>query len=170
MSDAASTATVATDPTTTTDPAGAADDPNAQTDPADPKPTETVEFWKAQARENEKRAKANADAAKRLEQIEEANQTEAEKAAKRLAQAEKDAAEARAEALRFRIATKHGISDEDADTFLTGTDQETLMRQAERLVALSKPGRPAADPSQGAQDGDSATADMNDLIRRRRRG
>ena len=100
-----------------------------------PKPTETVEFWKQKAREQEKRAKENAAAAQRLAEIEEANKTEAQKTAERLAEAEKAAAEARSEALRLRIATKHGISDEDADLFLTGTDEETLTRQAERLSA-----------------------------------
>jgi hypothetical protein len=96
--------------------------------------------------------------------------SEAEKAAERLAKAEKDAAEARTEALRFRIATKHGISDEDADTFLTGGDEETLTRQATRLIALSKPGTPRPDPSQGSQGGDpTGGADMNALLRGKRR-
>ena len=45
----------------------------------EPKPTETVEFWKAKARDQEKRAKANADAAKRLAELEQANQTEAQR-------------------------------------------------------------------------------------------
>ena len=36
----------------------------------EPKPTETVEFWKAKAREQEKRAKDNAAAATRLAEIE----------------------------------------------------------------------------------------------------
>lgn len=79
-------------------------------------------------------AKANAKAAEQLAAIEEANKTEAQKAAERLAAAEKEAQEAKAEALRLRIAAKHGISEEDADLFLTGTDEETLTRQAERLA------------------------------------
>jgi membrane protein involved in colicin uptake len=167
MSDtSAAAATVTTDPTNV-DPATNANvaDPATTTEPDAVKPTETVEFWKQQARENEKRAKANADAAKRLEQIEEANQSEAEKAAKRLAQAEQDATAARAEALRFRIATRHGISDEDADTFLTGTDEDTLMRQAQRLVALAKPGTPAPDPSQGSRGQAADPDDMNQRLR-----
>jgi len=101
----------------------------------EPKPTETVEFWKAQARENEKRAKANADAASRLAALEESQKTEAQKLADAKAAAEKDAADARVEALRWRVAAKHGISDEDAELFLTGTDEVTLTKQAERLSA-----------------------------------
>ena len=43
-------------------------------------------------------------------------------------------AKSRADALRLRIAAKHGISDDDADLFLTGTDEDTLTRQAQRLA------------------------------------
>ena len=80
-------------------------------------------------------AKANADAAKRLAEIEEANKTEVQKATERLAAAEKAAQDAQAEALRFKIAAKFQVSEEDADLFLTGTDEETLTKQAERLTA-----------------------------------
>lgn len=79
-------------------------------------------------------AKANADAAKRLAEIEEANKTEVQKATERLAAAEKAAADARREALKFKIAARFNIGDEDADLFLTGTDEETLTKQAERLA------------------------------------
>lgn len=80
-------------------------------------------------------AKANAEAAAELAKIRESQKTEAEKQAERLAELESEAKTARAEALRLRIATKHGISDEDADLFLTGSDEETLTKQAERLAA-----------------------------------
>lgn len=98
-------------------------------------------------------AKANADAAKRLAEIEEANQTEAEKQAKRLADLETEAKQAKAEALRFKIAAKFSVTDEDADLFLTGSDEETLTKQAERLAARNeeagKPRAPKPDPNQG---------------------
>jgi hypothetical protein len=115
------------------------DAPATDADGADtpqPKPTDTVDYWKQRSRENEKQAKANAEAAKRLAEIEEANKTEAQKAADRLAAAERDAAAARSEALRLRVASKHGISDEHADLFLTGADEASLNRQAEALIAL----------------------------------
>lgn len=98
-------------------------------------------------------AKANAEAARKLAEIEEANKTEAEKQAERVATLEREAAQARAEALRFKIASKYGVTDEDADLFLTGTDEETLTRQAERLAAraedAAKPRTPRPDPMQG---------------------
>jgi hypothetical protein len=83
--------------------------------------------------------------AAKAQKLEEAQKTEAQKLSEKLAKANEEAAAARAEALRFRIASKHQISDEDAETFLTGSDEETLTRQAERLVALSSAG--ASGPS-----------------------
>ena len=103
----------------------------------EPKPTETVDFWKAKAREQEKRAKENAQAAKRLSEIEEANKSEAEKSADRIRALEEQLATAERSSLRFKVASKYGIGDEDADLFLTGSDEETLMKQAERLAVRS---------------------------------
>lgn len=137
-----------------------ATDAEATTQTEQPKPTETVDYWKQRSRENESKAKANADAARRLAEIEEANKTEAQKTADRLAAAEKDAATARSEALRLRVAAKHGISEEDADLFLTGSDEETLTKQAERLAGreadrkkqgnhVPREGSPVSAPTEG---------------------
>lgn len=52
----------------------------------------------------------------------------------RLSAAEKRAEAAEARALRNDIATRHGISAEDRDLFLTGTDEDTLTAQAKRLA------------------------------------
>lgn len=98
------------------------------------KPTETVEFWKQKARENEKRAKQNATAAERLAAIEADKLSESEKDQREREQLTRERDESRQEALRWRIAAKHGISDEDAELFLTGSDEETLTKQAERLA------------------------------------
>lgn len=120
--------------TTSEAPATDAQEPSADQQ----KPTETVDFWKQKAREQEKRAKENASAAQRLAEYEEANKTEAQKTADRLAAAEKVAADARQEALRLRIATRFQIGDEDADLFLTGSDEDTLTKQAERLAGRAQ--------------------------------
>ena len=73
----------------------------------------------------------------RLDEIESAQLSEAEKAKKRADEAEARALAAEAGALRWRIAAKFGITDDDAELFLTGNDEETLTRQAERLAARS---------------------------------
>lgn len=101
------------------------------------KPTETVDFWKQKAREQEKRAKDNAGAATRLAEIEQASKSETEKSADRIRQLETQIQGAQRDALRFRVASKYQIGDEDADLFLTASDEETLKKQAERLTARS---------------------------------
>lgn len=52
----------------------------------------------------------------------------------RLADMEKRVTSADAKALRSDIAAAHGISAEDRDLFLTGTDEDTLTAQAQRLA------------------------------------
>lgn len=132
-----------------------------QTDAEQSKPTETVEFWKAKAREQEKRAKDNADAAKRLAEIEQSQKSEAEKSADRIKQLEGEAESARRDALRFKVASEFGIATERAELLLTGSDEETMRRQAEALKGESderkKQGNRA--PSEGATTPTSAGDD-----------
>lgn len=92
--------------------------------------------------------------------------SQAEKTAKALqarldelaADAAARAAKAEADAMRWRIAAKNGISDEDAELFLTGSDEETLSRQAERFKELSfKPSKGTHVPGVGNQPGTPAS-------------
>jgi hypothetical protein len=79
--------------------------------------------------------KALAEAKAKLDQIEAANMSDLERA-------QKEAADA-------KEAAQHGISDEDAELFLTGNDLDTLTRQATRLKERA-PAGPQPDLSQGA--------------------
>ena len=73
--------------------------------------------------------------AAKLDEIEQANQTEAEKAAARIAELETEMQSVRLDAMRRKVAGEHKITDQDdIDLFLTGTDEETLTRQAQRLA------------------------------------
>ena len=72
--------------------------------------------------------------AARLDSIEQANKTEAEKTAERIAALEAENKRIQLDALRSRVQAKFGIGADDADLFLTGTDEETLTRQAQRLA------------------------------------
>jgi hypothetical protein len=73
--------------------------------------------------------------AAKADEYEKANQTEAERSAARLAELEAELESTRRESLRMKIASAHGITDaDDIDLFLTGTDEETLTRQAQRLA------------------------------------
>lgn len=98
------------------------------------KPTETVDFWKQKAREQEKRAKDNADAAKRLAEIEDAQKSEAQKAADALSKAEQRAVQAEARALSLTIATEHKLGTEDAALLAALPDEDSMRALAKRLA------------------------------------
>ena len=104
--------------------------------------------------------------AAKLDELEDANRSEAEKAQARITELENQLNAVQAESLRLRVAAEHGITDaDDIALFLTGTDEETLTKQAERLAARSeeatKPRAPKPDPNQGRQSGGTAsTADQ----------
>lgn len=126
--------------------------------------------WKARSREWEKRAKANADAAKRLAEIEESQKSEQQKLTDAKTAAEEEAAKAKAEALRWRIAAKHKISDDDAELFLTGTDEETLERQAKALAERTQPAQQKSKtgnyvPAEGTQPNPPGPDPLRDLAR-----
>lgn len=89
--------------------------------------------------------------AARLDTIEQANKTEAEKTAERISALEQELESTRSTALRSRIQAKYGISDDDAALYLTATDEDTLAKQAaglaERAAERKKSGNRA--PLQG---------------------
>lgn len=76
--------------------------------------------------------------AARLDEIEESQRSESEKAADRMAKAEQRAAEAEAKAARRDIAIEHKLSKEDAELLDTLTDEDAMRRLAERLAAASE--------------------------------
>lgn len=127
----------------------------SESQPESDSPTLSDPGKKALAEER-RRAAAAEKAAKalqaRLDALEAEKLSKEEKAVKEAQDAAERAARAEAEALRWRIAAKHGISDEDAELFLTGVDEETLSRQAERFKELSvKPPKGVHVPGVGNQ-------------------
>jgi hypothetical protein len=127
------------------------------------KPTETVEFWKQKAREQEARAKSNAAAAKKLGELEDAQKTEAEKAADKVAKAEAEVASVPskvAEALKTHLVALHEIDSEDADLFLTAQEPELLLKQVTRLLFQGSDKRRKKQIV--AQEGENPTAATND--------
>ena len=76
-------------------------------------------------------------------------------------------AEAEARALRSDIATKHGISAEDRDLFLTGSDEAALEAQAKRLaerVADQKKNGNVARKEGGTTTGEDKNKDMRSFV------
>lgn len=124
--------------------------------------------WKAKAREWEKRAKDNKSAADELASLKDSQKSSEQKFEERLSGMEKRAQEAEARALRSDIATKHGISAEDRDLFLTGSDEAALEAQAKRLaerVADQKKNGNRAPKEGGTTSGDGKDKDMREFTR-----
>lgn len=103
---------------------------------------------------------------RRLDEFEKAQMSDLERAQREAQEAKEAAAKAAAEAMRFRVASRFGISDEDADLFLTGSDEDTLTRQATRLKERT-PTTPKPDPTQGAQNATALNGDgLTDALAR----
>ena len=101
------------------------------------------EAMREQMRKQEARAKENKDAADKLKQLESEGRTDDQKVAEELAEAQKAAAEAQLEVRRYRMAAKYGLTDEQADLYLTDPDEERMEEQAKGLsdMVSKKPKR-----------------------------
>lgn len=100
--------------------------------------------WKALARKHEKAAKENADAARRLAQIEESGKSEQERLAEGRQAAEERAAAAEREAARLRVALRKGLTDVQARR-LVGSTEDELEADADELLATFAPAQPESD-------------------------
>lgn len=145
MTDPAPDPAPAPDPEPTTPPSVTDPDPAKVDDPA-----AEIAKWKHFAREHEKAAKANADAARKLQEIEDAAKTQAEKDADARAAAEARAVKAETDLLRHKVASTKGIPVDLAD-LLTGADEAEMTAVADRLLAMKGTTPPA--PSGGADGG-----------------
>lgn len=108
------------------------DTTNTTTDAPDP--LSTIEEWKGHARKWEDRAKeANA----RLADLQNnsTSHNDDDSSISRITDLEAQLAHAQHQLLVQRIQHAHGLSDEDAQVLLTGTDEATLTAQATRLAA-----------------------------------
>jgi len=134
----------------------------ANTEPATGEPTELekalaeLEKWKNLSRQNEQRAKDNAEKAKKFDELEEQSKTELQKAVERAETAEKALAErnAKDEALSLakQVATEKKLSERNLSAdVLRGSTREELEAHADQLLAILPAPTAAADPSgQGA--------------------
>jgi len=118
--------------------------------PKPTKPTDTVEFWKQKAREQETRAKANATAAEKLAAFEDRDKTEAQRLTDRADAAEKRAQDLEARALRLEVASEQGLTPAQAKR-LVGSTREELEADAKELLETFKPSMPD-DPTSRVAD------------------
>ena len=151
-------------------PPATATEPGDQPDPTapptgDPKPTETVEFWKAKAREQESRAKTNAEKAKQFDALTEAQKTEQQKLTDAAAAEKARADVAESELTKFRVAATKGLAATDVQ-FLTGTTEAEIAASADALLTRLGSAAPKPPSFDGGTRTPTATkSDMNSLIR-----
>lgn len=114
-------------------------DPDPEPDPSDKDPDYKAEAekWKNLSRKHEKQAKANADAAKKLSELEEKDKTEQQKLADKATLEAKRADEAELKALRYEVAQDKDVPKK-LMKFLTGSTQEELEESADELLAALK--------------------------------
>lgn len=98
--------------------------------------------WRTLSRQNEERAKANAEKAKAYDELQEQSKSELQKALDAKDAAEKRAAAAEAAALRASMAAKHGVPAE----FLSGSTEEELEEAALAILKWRGDSAPAAKP------------------------
>lgn len=108
----------------------------------------------------------------RLQEIEDKDKSELERAQSRLAELEKQYGEERAQRLRLSVASQHAIPAEWMD-LLTAADEEALTAQAAKVAQLVKASAApefARNPGQGAGSGEPVTPSVDsgrDLYRQK---
>ena len=116
--------------------------------------------WEARAKESFTKAQANEEAAKKLAALEDAKKSDDQKWQERVEKLEQELSGSKLASDRARIQARYGLSDEDADLFLTASDAEQLEAQAkalsDRIKANKKSGPTAPEqkgkPSEGGSD------------------
>lgn len=128
-------------------------DPEGERKPQEGEPKTFDEAYVKKLREENAKhrteAKANAEAAKRLAEIEEANKTEAQKLADAATAATQRAAAAETALARLKVASAKGLPSELADR-LQGANEQEMAEDADRLLEVMKPNTP---PPPGSADG-----------------
>ena len=120
-----------------------------------------AEKWKALSRKNEEQAKANAEKAKKFDELEEANKTEQEKLLARAEAAEKKLADREAKDAAAATAAEVAKAKGVPVSALRGATKEELEAHADELLELM-PKKPAAPSADGQGDGDQiGTGDMS---------
>ena len=89
--------------------------------------------WKALSRKHEGQAKTNADAAKKLADMEDADKSEVQKLTDKATLSDKAAADAQHELARLRVAMRKNLTEAQAKR-LIGTTEEELEADADELL------------------------------------
>lgn len=109
--------------------------------------------WKALARKHENQAKANADAARRLKEAEDADKSELQKATDRAQSAERERDETRGQLLRLEIAAEKGLTPAQAKRLIGATREELEADADELLEAFTARGGEGESRAQKPREG-----------------
>ena len=129
------------------------DQPTTTTETDAAKLAAEVERWKAHARKHEAQAKANAEAAKKLAELEEADKTELQKLTDRLTAAQAEIQTLQGELVRERVARRHNLTDEQAKRLIGETEEELEADAAELVKMLAPPEAEEDDDDDGGLPG-----------------
>lgn len=131
-----------------------------------------AEKWKRLSRDNETRAKSNADAAKRLAEMEEADKSEMDKLTERLTAAELKAAEAERLEVAFSKAPDHLTRSQILKLAkrISGATREEMDADADELfaefaVSGAPPRKNPAENLRGGSHDDSPRVDASALAK-----
>lgn len=123
--------------------------------------------WKAEARKWEARAKENhaalGKATEALKSHEDAKLSELERAQAEAKAAQEQLAQLQRETLIARVANDKGLPPE-LSPFLTGSDEASLIEQADLLASRLKPQAPKPDPSQGGQSNTAEPSESQEFL------
>lgn len=135
-------------------------------------PTEPETDWKAEAekwrkmsRQNETKAKNNAEAAKKLKEFEDREKTEAQRLQEALTERDVQLKGFQVAEVRRNAALEHGL-DADMAQFITAADADEASEQARILAAKMKPAEaPRADFKQGNHPAPPENQSPDDALR-----
>lgn len=151
--------------------------PDENSDKSTKKPTETVDFWKTKAREQEKRAKENATKAAEFDKFTEAQKTEQQRLLDRAEAAERRATELESareiDGWKKQVANDPQYAGLTADVLRGSTLEEIEDHAASLKALLPEPRKGGQVPTEGRTvttgSGDPASQ-FAELIRNARRG
>lgn len=126
-----------------------------ENEPPDTGDSDEVAKWKALARKNEAKAKANAEAAEKLKELEDADKSELERAAAKITALEQELAAARTHVNRLEVAIEKGLDEDNAKRLTTaakrlvGSTREEIEADADDLLPHFSPTSDDTPPPPG---------------------
>lgn len=127
-----------------------------QTTAGDPLGENGVKALEAERKRAKAAEKEAATLQARLDALETANLDAAQRIERERDALRDELATSKLEAMRARVASRFGVSEEDADLFLTAADEDSLIKQATRFAAATKAAGPA--PTEDEDDDEAPTA------------